>query len=255
MILGGRYKIFFFVILFVLLLGGGIYSLNTYQDKKIKVESSKVSQSETPKKVQREVKSSSIQPDKIYIEPYPLLSYTLPFSDKYRLIVELRIDYAKTQRSGDYWCGAPFYLDYKGEAAARIVNKENLISDEIELTSPTLVLGSPPNYDFYFYKLYDLDGDGEKSEFMTLTYFSCNGNFLQAIKIDKEKGEFANIPFHLEGGVEEKIFVGPTRKYFNFNNRQLWIKSYDMFVGKFYKDVFKYQNGVFERLTRTEESL
>lgn len=196
--------------------------------------------------------SSEISDESIIVSPstWPEFNYSVPLGKGYSLRVNLNIEAIKEPPPGAYWCGAPFYLDYEGEAQAMITNQAGEVIDELELTSPSLILGISPNYDFYYYQLYDLDGDGQKNEFIVLTYFSCNGNWVRVVKVDKKKYKFSTIPFQLSEEIIEKIVVDPHKKDLIFNNGKIIKNSYDMFEGVVYTSTFVYQKGVFMQVDR-----
>lgn len=182
----------------------------------------------------------------------PDLNYSVPIGGGYILKVAVDSYAIEILQPETYWCGAPFLLDYKGKARATIVNQAGGIVDELELTSPSLVLGAPPDYDYYYYQLYDLDGDGQKSEFLVLRYFSCNGNFVRIVKVAKDKHRFLTLPFQLNKETVEEIPVGPDKVDLLVDEGKIEINSYEMIEGRYYTDTFVYKEGIFTWVERIQ---
>lgn len=247
MIWAGKSKFYFFIF-FILLLTGGVYFGG--KEARDRTTQPKVKPSSFPINVPQ-----YWYEDKAVSYPLPEFAEIFSISEGYKLDIELRTNKIKMLKPGAYWCGAPFYADYEGKATAKIINNDRLTIDELELTSPTLVLGTPPHYDYYYYKPYDLDGDGEKREFILLRYSSCNGNFLKVVRVDKKEKKFKSIPFALEENLVEEVMVDPKKEDFSFANGHLRTTSYDIVTGKFYKNVFEYEKGLFKRIERFWENL
>lgn len=175
----------------------------------------------------------------------PELHYTRLLTGGYKLSVSLNISSAEELERGAYWCGAPFLFSYEGGANARILNEFGSVEDEISLTSPALVIGKPPNYDYYYYKTYDLDGDGNSSEFLILDYASCNSNWVKMVKADVKTHKFIELPFLIDGGEKYKILTGPNKDDLTFSRGRITTKTYDMVSGLFHKRVFAYKDDMF----------
>ena len=135
----------------------------------------------------------------------PKLDYTIPLGNGYQLSVSVNISSIEEPEYGAYWCAAPFLINYRGSAKASILDKSGEIEDEINLTSPDLVIGKPPNYDYYYYKTYDLDGDGNNYEFIVLNYMSCNDNWVKVVMADAETHRFITLPFAIGGEKKTKF--------------------------------------------------
>lgn len=179
----------------------------------------------------------------------PKLNYVVPFGNSY-LSVNVTITSIKEPERGAYWCGSPYLLDYYGEAKASILNKSGEVEDEINLTSPTLVIGKHPNYDYYYYKTYDLDGDGNNYEFIVLDYESCNSNWVKIVRADTKTHRFVTLPFLTSGEEKDRILAGPNKDDLIFFPAQLSTKTYDMINGTFSKKEFTYKNGVFVQTSK-----
>lgn len=180
----------------------------------------------------------------------PKLDYAVPLENGYHLSVNVNISSIEEPRSGAYWCAAPFLLNYRGRTTASILDKSGKIEDEINLTSPALVIGKPPNYDYYYYKTYDLDGDGNNYEFIVLDYVSCNSNWVKIVKADVKTHRFVTLPFLVSGEERDRILAGPNKDDLIFFPAQLSIKAYDMINGTFSKKEFTYKNGVFVQTSK-----
>lgn len=183
----------------------------------------------------------------------PRYNYTLPLGDGYKLSVRVIISSLEEPEEGAYWCGAPFLLDYKGDAKARIEDNSGKVEDEMDLTDPSLVLGNPPDYDYYYYKTYDFDGDNNNHEFIVLDYSSCNGNWVRIVKADAETRKFVTIPFQIKGEEKEKILTGPNKEDLVFSSAQLSTKTYDMTNSLFSVQKFFYQDGTFIQTSKSSE--
>ncbi len=153
-------------------------------------------------------------------------------------------------------CATPFFVDYGGAAVATIRDTNGVVKDKLFLTPTALALGKQPDYDFSYYQLHDMDGDGVRGEFLILSYFICNANFLKVAKIDFENEKFVFVPFRFDEKEYNRTFVGPTKRDFGFGGGELWVRNYDMFTGKFTKTFFLYQKGGFFReIAASTESL
>lgn len=175
----------------------------------------------------------------------PKFDYSLPLGSAHKLSVNVDISSIEKPERGAYWCGAPFLLDYHGSAKARILDNSGKVEDEINLTPPSLVIGKPPDYDYYYYKTYDLDGDSNGYEFIVLEYSSCNGNWVKIVKADVETNKFITLPFRIGGEEKDKILTGPNKEDLIFSPTRLSTKTYEMASGLFIKREFVYNNGSF----------
>ena len=53
----------------------------------------------------------------------------------------------------------------------------------------------------------DLNGDGKNTEFAFAAYASCNGDYIEVISYNTEKGELERFNFYKDGQVFEELFV------------------------------------------------
>lgn len=182
------------------------------------------------------------------VDGLPEFGYSLPLGSEHTLLVNVSISSIEEPEKGAYWCGAPFFLNYYGRAKASILDNFGNVKDEINLTAPSLVIGKPPDHDYYYYKTYDLDGDNHSYEFIILDYSSCNGNWARIVKADAEAHKFVVLPFQIDGEEKDKILTGPNKEDLTFSRARLITKTYDMVLGLFSKREFIYNNGVFVQL-------
>jgi hypothetical protein len=111
-------------------------------------------------------------------------------------------------------------------------------------------MGKPPNYDYYYYKTYDLDGDGNNYEFLVLNYVSCNSNWIKIVRTDAKTHRFTTLHFLVGGEEKDKILTGPNKEDITFFPAQLSTRAYDMINGTFSKKEFTYKNGVFVQTSK-----
>lgn len=175
----------------------------------------------------------------------PEFNYSLPLGSEHRLLVNMNISSIEEPENGAYWCGAPFLLDYHGRATASILDNSGRVEDEINLTAPSLVIGKPTGYDYYYYKTYDLDGDKQNNELIILSYSSCNGNWAKIVKADTGAHKFVTLPFRIDGEERDETLTGPHKEDLTFSRGRVSTKTYDMVRGLFSKREFIYKNGVF----------
>ncbi len=181
----------------------------------------------------------------------PKYSYVLLLGYGQELAVSVEISSIEEPETGAYWCGAPFFLDYRGSAKARIIDTSGRVEDEINLTIPSLVIGHPPNFDYYYYNTYEIDGDLNSYEFIVLDYSSCNGNWIQIVKADPKTHKFVVIPFQIDGEEQDKVLTGPNKKDLVLSQSRLITQTYDMIRGVFSKQEFIFNNGALVRVTQT----
>ncbi|MFH0854746.1 MAG: hypothetical protein V1891_04645 [bacterium] len=95
-----------------------------------------------------------------------------------KIITELKIFSEKrvTEADGPY-CGFRFGKIYESNTKL-FLSHDNEIVDTANLTNPELVLPEFSEKYLFYYKPYDIDGDGKEQEFVVQEYASCNGNLL-----------------------------------------------------------------------------
>lgn len=179
------------------------------------------------------------------VKDLPKYNSLLHLGNGYELAVSVEISSVEEPETGAYWCGAPFFLDYRGSAKARIIDDSGRIEDEVNLTTPSLVIGPPPNFDYYYYDTYEIDGDLNSYEFIVLDYSSCNGNWIKLIRTDPKTHKFMAIPFQINGEEQNKVFTGPNKEDLVIAPPQLVTTTYDMVRGVFSKQKFIFKDGVF----------
>lgn len=236
-----NYKILIVLILGAIVISGAVLVRRPSKQISISLRSS-ISKEEVKSAKSRKIEEKQSE---LITRNLPKLNYSVSIDGDYVLKVDLEIDAIEILQPETYWCGAPFLLDYKGKAQATIINQAGDIVDELELTSPSLVLGTPPDYDYYYYQLHDLDGDGQKSEFLVLKYFSCNGNFVKIVKVVKDRYKFLILPFQLNKETVEEIPVGPNKEDLLVDEGKIRTNSYNVIEGRFYTNTFLYKEGIF----------
>lgn len=185
------------------------------------------------------------------VRDLPKYNSLLPLGNGHELAVSVEISSIEDPETGAYWCGAPFFLDYRGSAKARIIDDFGRIEDEVNLTTPSLVIGTPPNFDYYYYDTYEIDGDLNSYEFIVLDYSSCNGNWIKIVKADRKTHKLVVIPFQVDGEERDKVLTGPNKEDLILSQSRLITTTYDMVRGLVSRQEFIFKDGVFIRVSQT----
>lgn len=141
-------------------------------------------------------------------EPAYLWQNNVSLGNGLALISELKIFSQKEAAEEDgLYCG--FRLGKIYEASARLLlTRRGKVLESIEATDPELVLPNLSERYLMFYKPFDIDGDGQKQEFVVRNYGACNGDIFSFIRVDKRRGRFEKIPVVHRGGRENFVLYG-----------------------------------------------
>lgn len=158
-----------------------------------------------------------------------------------KVITELKIFSEKnvTEKDGPY-CGFRFGKIYESTAKL-FLSYDNKIVDSTNLTNPELVISDFTEESLTYYKPYDIDGDGEKKEFVIQEYSSCNGNQFSFIRVNKILQKIEKIPIIYQNGSEGfELYVDIGESAFNVQNGNIKVKFYDATQGEFSTNYYKF---------------
>jgi len=163
--------------------------------------------------------------------------------DNGKIITDLEIFSEKkvTEDDGPY-CGFRFGKIYQSTARL-FLSYDDKVVDSINLTNPELALPDFSEEYLAYYKPWDIDGDGEKQEFVIQEYASCNGNLLSFIKVNKKSQKIEKIPIIYQNSSEGfDLYVDIGEDAFNASNGSIEVKYYNMERGEFIKDYYKFDS-------------
>lgn len=132
----------------------------------------------------------------------------------------------RTMEEDGLYCGYRYMKKYDYTAKLTFLD-DGIETSSVALTNPELVMPEAGDDYLFYYKPYDIDGDGKEQEYIIARYGGCNHNRIDFIRPDNAGKMLEKIPiFDEEGQRLDYISTDPNPDMLKISSGHISVTSY-----------------------------